>query len=327
MDSNRLVALFGLSEKSSEVQRVLDDLNVVSRLELDEESEYSFYDWVLVRRQGLELGFVDSEYHNAAPSYRWRTGALILVQAYFYAGFDDIKPYTGGLPFGLLWSDTPEQARAKLTAHAGTRHSYRTDTWDVPHSEGIPGYRLTVTYTDDRQRIDRIACRVMPAPFPHDSSLQPPALQALAQHFGQPPDAPAFAALWGQLLDHEAVHQAREDKRIDFTDTFGCTLNFAGKSKHLAFQSIALHSSRDSESVPWLGELPCGLRFDDSPEQLLQKVPQPPVQHQDSTLTGHAVWHLSDYSLHVLYSHMENRLLRIKLIAPGTWKSVFDPSL
>lgn len=36
-------------------------------------------------------------------------------------------------------------------------------------------------------------------------------------------------------------------------------------------------------------------------------------------LTGHAVWHFDDYTLPVLYSNLDNRLLRIKLIAPGTW--------
>jgi hypothetical protein len=322
-----LIDFFGSSAESSPVVHLLEQLGTYKRPALDEENERSYYDWLLIRRKGLELGFVDSEYHNAGPSFRWRTGDLILVQLYFYAGFDDIAPYTGELPFSLLWSDTQAQARVKLAAHEASRHSYRTDTWDVPALGGVPGYRLTVTYTDDCQRIDRIACRVMPAPFLHDLTLQPPSLQALADALGQPPNAPTLATLWAGHLDHEAVRAAREDHSIDFTDTFGVTLGFAGKGKSMALQSVTLHQSRYRESVQWLGELPYGLSFDDSPEQLFQKIPQTPVQHEDSTLTGHAVWHLSDYTLHVLYSHMENRLLHVKLISPGTWKSVFDPSL
>lgn len=53
----------------------------------------------------------------------------------------------------------------------------------------------------------------------------------------------------------------------------------------------------------------------DSPTILFEKISSLPVQQSDSILTGHAVWHFDRYTLHVLYSNIDNRLLRIKLIA------------
>ena len=48
----------------------------------------------------------------------------------------------------------------------------------------------------------------------------------------------------------------------------------------------------------------------------------PPVRQDDEGLAGYAVWHLDDYTMHVLYSNPYNRLLRVTLHAPGTWKPV-----
>lgn len=129
------------------------------------------------------------------------------------------------------------------------------------------------------------------------------------------------AFTWGAVaaVDYQAV---QEDGELDLLRSYGATLAFAAGSAGPVFRSITLHRNRDMESAGWDGGLPCNLSFEDSPETLFKKIPLQPVQQSDSALTGHAVWHVDGYTLHILYSNLDNRLLRVKLIAPGTWKCV-----
>lgn len=311
-------SLFGAPSQSSLVDALLGKLNTLNRPALPDDDEFSFHDWVLVRRKGVELGFVDSEYQSAAPRHRWGHGELLLTQAYFYSGFDDIKPYTGELPFRLIFGDSRDATRAKLAAFESTRHSYRNDTWDVD------GYRLSVTYGADGQSIDRIACRVVAALIARASAFVAPALDAIADAFGETVQSSSFRSLWQTPLTDADFLAVREDGELDFIESYGATIGFAESGSGPIFRSITLHRNRDMESAGWCGALPQGLDFDDDPDALFRKIPTPPEQQADSALTGHAVWHFAGYTLHVLYSNLDNRLLRIKLIAPGTWKCMVD---
>jgi hypothetical protein len=162
MNADAIVREFGNAADAEGVAAIFDALGTYQRPEPPRDGR-SFHDWVLIRRRGVEPGFADSEYQAAADRYRWGHGELLLTQGYFYAGFEDVQPFTGELPFGLLFADSRHAARAKLAAYEATRHSYRSDTWDVE------GYRLSVTYADDGTSIDRIACRVLSRRLPSRS--------------------------------------------------------------------------------------------------------------------------------------------------------------
>ena len=316
MNSIEIIFNFGLPATSDKVEALFALLSTLNRPALPDDEEYVYHDWVLVRRKGVELGFADSEYQSAADRFRWGHGELLLTQAYFYSGFNDIQSYTGELPYGLTFADGREVARAKLAAYEATRHSYLNDTWDVE------GYRLSVTYKEGGQSIDRIACRVLAAPIPRMQELTYPALANVTAAFGFGIRSPEFSELWGSLLDDEKTQEAVDDGEIDFTQSYGATLGFANSGSGPIFRSIILHRNRDTESAGWAGELPQGLDFEDSPEILFQKIKDQPIQQSDSALTGHGVWHFDDYTLHILYSNLDNRLLRVKLIAPGNWKCI-----
>lgn len=314
--------LFGKLARSADVEAFFKALDTYRRPEISRSNDHVYYDWVLVPRRGLELGFVDSEYQRGGPRASWGRGELQLAQAYFYTGFDDVQRYTGALPFQLEWTDSRQRAQDKLSSYESTRHSYRSDTWDVP------GYRLTVTYKEQYASIDRIACRVLPSPLRGVAGGGVPRVSAIFDAFGETIRARPFAELWNPRLSNADVETAEEDSELDLTDRFGATLGFAPSEQGPVFRSITLHRARDMDSIGWPGALPHGLSFEDDPVTLFQKIAhqttQLPVQHVDSALTGHAVWHFDDHTLHVLYSHVDNRLLRVKLIAPGTWKCIED---
>jgi hypothetical protein len=323
MNANKILQLLNLSATDKSVEDLFVSLNTLSRPSLpdDEDSGSSYHDWVLARRKGVELGFADSNYHTAAAPTTWGYGKLLLTQVYFYSGFDDIDAYTGELPFGLEFTDNRNTVRAKLAALEATRHSYRTDTWDVD------SYRLSVTYTDGGKSIDRMACLAFEAPIPRRVEVDYPDLKLLSDAFGCTIRDLGFLVLWQPTLADDKLQEARKDEEIDLLQTYGALLSFANSRKAPIFRSITLHRNRHRESVGWAGKLPQGLDFEDSPETLFRKIPVKPVQQSDPkdvSLTGHAVWHFEDYTLHVLYSNLDNRLYHVKMIAPGTWKSVFD---
>jgi len=315
--SDAIIGAFGSPAHADDVEAIFQALGTYRRPEQLAGGQ-SFHDWVLVRRQGVELGFADSEYQSAADQHRWGHGELLLVQVYFYSGFDDVQPFVGELPFGLLFADSRHAARAKLAAYEATRHSYRSDTWDVE------GYRLSVTYADDGTSIDRIACRVLAAPIRERRVPRWPNLDDLIEAFGFVTQSREFLRLWPVDLPDAAYRAAGDDGEIDLRGSYGATLHFTESNSGPVFRAVTLHRNRDRESVGWLGTLPHGLDFEDSPEVLFEKISLSPVQQSDSALTGHAVWHFDSYTLHVLYSNIDNRLLRIKMIAPGTWRCIED---
>lgn len=317
ISSQAIIREFGSPARAPGVEAIYEALGTYRR-PARSTSAQSFHDWVLVRRKGTELGFADSEYQSGADRRRWGEGELLLTQAYFYAGFDDIRPFTGELPFGLKFADDRHVARSKLAAYEATRHSYRSDTWDAD------GYRLTLAYAGDGASIDRIACRVLATPIHEDCATKRPNLDGLIEAFGCVAPSPEFLTLWPEQLADDQYRAARDDGEIDLTQRYGVTLHFNESNSGPVFRAVTLHRNRDRESVGWRGTLPQDLNFEDSPEVLFEKIPSSPVQQGDSALTGHAVWHFDNYTLHVLYSNVDNRLLRIKLIAPGTWKCIED---
>lgn len=316
MIATDVVSFFGKSVYSEAIHEVFSKLNTLRRPCLSSDNPIPFHDWVLVRREGIELGFVDSEYQAGSESVRWGHGELLLTQAYFYAGFDDILAFKGALPYGLQFSDNRDDVRLKLATYDATRHSYRSDVWDVI------GYRLTVTYVDDGTSIDRIACRALAAPIVRNSPLKYPEIVSVTDAFGCTIRSAEFLLLWSDLPSTDDVQEADEESEIDWTQSYGATLHFVESRSGPVFRAITMYRNREMESVGWLGPLPQGLDFEDSPELLFKKIAITPVQQSDSILIGHAVWHFPDYTLHVLYSNVDNRLLRVKMIAPGTWKSI-----
>ena len=79
------------------------------------------------------------------------------------------------------------------------------------------------------------------------------------------------------------------------------------------------HRARDMEARQYTGELPFALTFDDGPETPITKLKRRPEIQDVSKTTGRALWHFDTCRLHVLYSNIDNHLIRIMLMAPGSW--------
>ncbi len=312
-----LIPMFGADAGSPRMEAIYERLGMMKRPRLPEDDADAYYDWMLVRRQGVELGFAEENHHLGAPRERWRKGSLLFVQAYFYAGMNDVARCAWPLPHGIHWGESREQVRLHMAAHQSTLHSsMASDAWDVP------GYRITVAYAGEVPQAERVFCRQMPVDLDAPADTAPPPLAKIIENWGGSVARADWRRLWRTWLDDEAVSRAVEDGQIDLTASFGVTLHVNADGGEPLLRAVTLHRNRDTDSVGWRGSLPLGLSFDDSPDALFAKIPRKPESAQHGSTTGHAVWQFAEYTLHVLYSCVDNRLLRVKLLAPGVWKSI-----
>src|SRR5262245_59568218 len=126
MDADPLIDLLGRRADDPAVEAAFVDLRTLRRPQLDPRIRDAYLDWVLVRKQGVELGFVDEVYFQAGDRWkRRRKGVSLNVrQIYFYSKRDDIVDFTGKLPFGLKWADDRDAARRKLSGVGATGRFY-----------------------------------------------------------------------------------------------------------------------------------------------------------------------------------------------------------
>jgi hypothetical protein len=327
MDADRLIELLGRRSDDPLVESVFVELRTRRRPELDAEDRDAVRDWVLVRREGVEIGVVDEAFHNAEPvSRRRRRGVPLLVcQIYFYTARDDISDFKGALPFGLNWRDSRAEARQKLQQHEDRRRSYITDTWDVPE------YRMTVEYKKGNKSIASVLCQLLVKPWPERGRKQPDLRVAdwLAL-FGEPQSS---AALRRQLrpLDLAARLDEEDEKgEVEFLKECGLQLYFTeaknlkrvrmaarAKKNDLVFGAVEFFRSRVEDAREWTGELPVGLTFDDTQSTTVEKVGREPDERKDERFSGIARWHFPELSLEVMYNNIENHVVRISLMAPG----------
>lgn len=83
------------------------------------------------------------------------------------------------------------------------------------------------------------------------------------------------------------------------------------------FVGIDMTRDRLGDSAPWLGLLPFGLHFDDTPAVLTQKIGQPPNQREESHTWGVGRWHLPDMLLRINFDTLDNGLESVSMLASG----------
>lgn len=273
-----------------------------------------FADWVMIRRKGIEFGFTESANHFAEPRNRWGNGPMILTQLYFYRAFGNVVSYIGNLSFGLKLDDSREKVRRKMSRYASTLHSHINDTWDTEK------YRVSVIYTAEYERVDRIAVVLMDNQLPRDAFVTTPRLMPLIELLGASVKSPEFLSVFENIITQSSLKLLAKKGELSLRDVLGMDVQFRGSTlSTMSVTSVAFYGNRHNDTVEWIGELPNGLSFNDSPAVLLKKISKPPIAGSENTMTGYAVWNFLDYTLHVLYSNFYNRLLKISIVAPGLW--------
>jgi hypothetical protein len=329
VDADQLVPLLGHRSDEPEVEAAFVELRTRRRPELDPEDPDALRDWVLVRRQGVELGFIDEAYFNADKEWRRRRNlsSLILYQVYFYTAYKDVAQFTGKLPFGLEWSDDRKEVRRKLHDRKQFLRSYRRDAWELPQ------FWMTVSYKKANKSVDSVVCQIDLKPWPEDGRLQPNlTVGDWLELLGLPATAMNLRQRIRPLDLAQRIADEEDEGEVNFRYECGLELVFTAARnlkgpyrtrlgrrppETLVLGAVRFFRSRGLDARQWNGELPFGLAFDDSQRSSQAKIRRKPDEQKDDDLDGYAEWRFREYSLHVMYDNMKNRLLRISIMAPG----------
>lgn len=320
-----LLTLIGRAADDPLVQTSLDQHAHGMRPELDPDDEEALFDWVTVNEFGLEYGFEDEAYLRAAPIEERRGGALVLAQIYFYGDTPKTQPYPYALPFGLEFKDDRAAVRQKLVQHEATRRSCTRDFW------ALPDFCVAVSYAPRSGTVESVLCYLQESPWP--ASPEADALAALwpptefLKLFGRRWSSTELRTRFSPFGYEDELKVVRSEGAANFHRSHGLELHFApggdlrsGDPKHprsLALAGVTFFSSRELDARRWAGELPRGLSFDDTPNEVLHKLGVRPASEDEGALSGTLVWHLEHFTLVVTYSAVECRVLRVAMMDSG----------
>lgn len=180
-----LPALLGLPASNPRIVGLLTRMNVgrqpsVTIDDSGDEPVYETQDWLLNRYLGLELGFEDAASFRGEHPDELGVGEMLLTQIYFYGQHEDVRPFQGRLPMGLVLADDRNAVRARLAQWDASRRSWIRDCWE------FPPYRMTVAYADPGQGIDFVLC-----------ALRPPLQEADLDERQRAPDIARLVAMLG----------------------------------------------------------------------------------------------------------------------------------
>jgi hypothetical protein len=329
-DGDALVSLLGKASDHPDVVQALSDFNIRWTPELEEaapglEDEREWFVWRPSSKLGLEFGFQDEADLRALPTHERGTGPLILSQVCFYGEHDGMAPFAGQLPYGLQQHDSRIQAGMKLQAYSNLQRSHKRDVWE------LESHRVVMEHKRQGKILGSLLCKLRLCPWPPLATAPLPTLQEIIAQFGSPWYAPEMQRLFFPLgLDKHGTQIAKH-RYADLSREVGLELYFFRDpsrddshvlhNKGAGFKAAKFYRSRHQDARQWAGELPLGLVFDIAYPDLVQHVGRTPDAGSDGNLSGSAVWHFDDYTLHALYSNVDNVVLCYGVFAPGAWSS------
>jgi len=273
-------------------------------------------DFVSNLSKGIEFGFQDENVFNHLDNVDAGEGPIILTEVYFYGKRPGARPYPFALPFGLSLDDSRSIVREKMAALERTRRSYMRDTWE------LPAFRVTVSYADGDTRIDFLVCmlRAETSELSDAADASLPSAADMTRLLGKSIDDSAVLETFRPLgLVHHKTSSVSNDRVADLRKRRGIKLRFrrrfsAGQAA-LLLDQIEYVRPNGFESCGWQGSLPFGIRFDDSPDSVTEKVGLAPRRQADQDFVGEVFWELPEWSMRVKYSTMENFVLSVDLFA------------
>jgi len=320
-DANRnlypyLTEFLSLDSQTPAIKSLLSEtLNTAHFPDFDDE-EQDVYDWVLIKRKGVELGFIDKNYYKGAPYYAWFQDGAILGQIYYYSELvdSDVKAYEGYLPRNITWEDDRDTVLLKMEDFSDIcKQSYTTDVWHFDE------FSLTMNYNEETDIVERIVFHLRLPPLPQPN-ITPPNFADIAKFLSEDISDSKFLDLWRGYITNEELEQAFETDEINLLDTYGVKIHTSSQTGSLLLHNITFYSNRESDSVGWQGQLPFMLNFEDSPIELFQKINSvfkiEPREYDEEVNDGYVIWDFEYFSLKVVYSTFKNEIQTVSVMIP-----------
>lgn len=283
---------------------------------------------VFFERLGLSVTFCPPDFYHGDLKLKGATPIITNVQIYSGDEYYNHDKYSGDLPHGVSFDDSREDLLKKLGASVWSFplvSPFMLERWD------FEDYWLLVVYGKHMSSI-----RLIQIGLPHleaPESVLPKIVQ---------PDINTIQVLFRS--DWQRVSQETNMHGIDFSPLAQGELEEGSSLRidSLATHGVELyfHQSQEAESEGariltgaryfrqgvhfskgFDGELPFGLRFSMGLESLIPAIGSYPLAGAADSLTGHYVWKLPDYLLHVSFSVMEQWITRIRIALPPYYDS------
>jgi len=276
---------------------------------------------VFFKRLGFSITFCPPGFYHVDDTQRRAPAIITNVQMYSGDEYYNHARYEHPLPHSLAFTDSRDDLQKKLGPSAWTFPlvaPFKMERWD------FSDHWLLAVYTEDMSALRTIQIGLKP------QKPRPSILPKIDQ-----PDIHTLKSLlkhnWKEVAQHPSLqdadfsalaHAQPDDKsshEVDELKICGIELYFrpsqeANEPFHILSGARYIRKGVFF-SVGFDGELPEGLRFEDTPEVVLRKVGHYPVTGDADELTGYYVWKLPDYMLHVGFSVMEQRVNRIRIAA------------
>jgi len=329
MSPHELLALLGRTTTDPVVEETLRYYEVRNRpeVEVDEEDAdgpiVETQSWVKNSRRGIEFGFQDEAAWIGLDETEFGKRPMVLTQIYLYGQHEGVRPYQDPLPFNLQLSDDRMTVRKKLAGLESTRHSHIRDRWDASD------FRMTVAFTEGDRSIDFVVCSLREPPLPAlpYAIASVPKIESVVEALGRPLSDPVLTRVFGPLGLHDRIDEIKQTSEADLRNPYGVALGFSKPidgvnraAREVVLSSVTLYEERELGARRWPGELPSGIRFDDSPETVVRRFGRGPDYQADSEFDGYAVWQEPSCTFLILYNNMENWVGRVNLFAPGFWR-------
>lgn len=283
--------------------------------------EHSPIGGIFFKKVGFSITFCPPDFYHGDNSLALAPAIITNVQIYSGDAQFDHARYEHPLPHDLAFTDS----RATLLQKFGPSpwrfpfvEPFKLERWD------FSDHWLLVSYTDDMSALNMIQIglkprKPKPSVLPKRAQPDIHTLESLFEHrweeVAQHPSLAGadFSALAHAQPDDDSPHE------VDELKTRGMELYFrpskkAGESFYI-FTGARYIQKGIYFSTGFDGELPKGLRFEDTPELVVKKVGAHPITGSADVLTGYYVWKLPEYMLHVGFSVMEQRVNRIRVAA------------
>lgn len=286
---------------------------------------------LLDRDQGLCLFFTDADSHQRRFGAPASSGELILTRVTLLGRFDaSCTAYAGALPwpvdlhtpfdgwqaaFGApLWAQEVRGRVRKarwLRAGGTVDVSFRADG-ELLLVSVLPPMRASALV---HQAAARASHQRLPAPA-RWIELMGASLETLAA-------MPEFADL---ALDQRRA-EALSYNRISYVEAAGLEIDFRASEPVTSVHQqqpmrtmsclAGVHYRRDLDGrgQGWLGPLPFGIGFDDSPDVVVAKVGRAPDEASTSVTQAIHRWRFAGHELQVLYNLVDDQVHRVALRA------------
>jgi hypothetical protein len=293
----------------------------------NEDGRFSLFD----EDAGLFLFFTDYKSFTQLYDYPTTGGNLILSRLSFLINYDQgFAPYTKKLPYGIQATDSYQQLQARFNEPVKLLKAGGFVEKAIWHYKDL---QIIVSFLNGGNNIKIISfipCLKTNYQTADDVNTAP-RLAQLSSFFGSEWNNKNLLEPFAKLGLDFSFSEVKKYGEIDFKKSHGIELYFLTGDKFPVdiytkldpkkyyFSGFRVRSYLDFKSKQFAGELPWGIDWEASPAVVESFIKAKPTKSVLDELDGYQEWPTDKGLLHILYTLLEDRILRVSVYANGCY--------